>query len=55
MTIFNLGEVKDNSSIPNPNVYPDGFEHVIVNGVFVIRDEQFVENAFPGRRISGSL
>jgi N-acyl-D-aspartate/D-glutamate deacylase len=33
VTIFNLEEVKDNSSIPDPNVYPDGFEHVIVNGI----------------------
>ena len=33
VTIFNLEKVRDNSTIPNPNVYPDGFEHVIVNGI----------------------
>lgn len=32
VTIFNLEKVTDNSTIANPNVYPDGFEHVIVNG-----------------------
>jgi len=33
VTIFDLEKIKDNSTIPNPNVYPDGFEHVIVNGI----------------------
>ena len=33
LTLFNLEKVKDNSSIANPNVYPDGFERVIVSGV----------------------
>ena len=33
VTIFDLEKVKDNSSIPQPRVYPDGFVHVIVNGV----------------------
>jgi N-acyl-D-aspartate/D-glutamate deacylase len=33
LTIFNLEKLKDNSTISNPNVYPDGFEHVIVNGI----------------------
>jgi N-acyl-D-aspartate/D-glutamate deacylase len=33
VTLFDLEKVKDNSTIANPNVYPDGFEHVIVNGV----------------------
>jgi hypothetical protein len=33
VTLFNLQKLRDNSTIANPNVYPDGFEHVIVNGV----------------------
>jgi N-acyl-D-aspartate/D-glutamate deacylase len=33
VTVFDLEKVKDNSTIANPNVYPEGFEHVIVNGV----------------------
>jgi len=33
VTLFNLGKLRDNSTIANPNVYPDGIEHVIVNGV----------------------
>jgi N-acyl-D-aspartate/D-glutamate deacylase len=33
VTILDLEKVKDNSTIQNPNVYPDGFEHVIVNGI----------------------
>ena len=40
VTIFNLEKIKDNSSIPNPNVYPDGFEYVIVNGVVAFNQGQ---------------
>jgi N-acyl-D-aspartate/D-glutamate deacylase len=40
VTIFNLEKVKDNSTIPEPNVYPDGFEHVIVNGVVAFSQRQ---------------
>jgi N-acyl-D-aspartate/D-glutamate deacylase len=40
VTIFNLEKVKDNSTIPDPNVYPDGFEHVIVNGIPAVRQGQ---------------
>jgi N-acyl-D-aspartate/D-glutamate deacylase len=37
VTIFDLDRVRDNSTITNPNVYPDGFDHVIVNGVVAFR------------------
>jgi N-acyl-D-aspartate/D-glutamate deacylase len=40
VTIFDLEKVKDNSTIPDPNVYSDGFEHVIVNGVQAFRRSQ---------------
>jgi N-acyl-D-aspartate/D-glutamate deacylase len=33
VTLFNLQKLRDNSTIANPNVYPDGLGHVIVNGV----------------------
>jgi len=33
VTLFNLQKLRNNSTIANPNVYPGGFEHVIVNGV----------------------
>jgi len=33
VNLFNLQKPRDNSTIANPNVYPGGFEHVIVNGV----------------------
>ena len=33
ITVFDLQKIKDNSTIANPNVYPDGFDLVIVNGV----------------------
>lgn len=33
ITIFNLENIKDNSSFKDPTIYAGGFEHVIVNGV----------------------
>lgn len=33
VTLFNLQKLRDNSTIANPNVYPDGLGHVVVNGV----------------------
>lgn len=33
VVVFDLHEVRDNSSFENATVYADGFEHVLVNGV----------------------
>lgn len=38
ITIFNLDEVKDNSSFANPTVYAGGFKTTIVNGVKAFAD-----------------
>lgn len=36
ITIFNYDTIKDNLSLTNPHQYPDGVEHVIVNGTIVL-------------------
>ncbi len=33
ITVLDLAKVKDNSSFEDPNIYAEGFEHVLVNGV----------------------
>ena len=30
----------------------DGIHHVLVNGVFVVRDSELIADAFPGKRLS---
>ncbi|HEY5678672.1 MAG TPA: hypothetical protein VIS55_01250 [Pseudomonadales bacterium] len=55
ITVFDPLTVEDQATYQNPYQPSAGIRHVIVNGVFVVRDEQFVENTFPGRRISSSL
>jgi N-acyl-D-aspartate/D-glutamate deacylase len=55
ITVFDPLTVEDKATYQDPYQPSAGIRHVIVNGVFVVRDDQFVENTFPGRRISGSL
>jgi N-acyl-D-aspartate/D-glutamate deacylase len=55
ITIFDPLTIEDRATYQDPYQPSAGIRHVIVNGLFVIRDEAFLENTFPGRRISGSL
>ena len=38
VVVFDLDRVRDNASYQQPNVYPDGFSHVFVNGQHVVAD-----------------
>lgn len=38
IVVFDYEKLKSNSTHQNPNQYPDGFEHVLINGVFVAKD-----------------
>jgi len=40
ITVFDLAQVRDNTQFDNPTRYPDGFVHVIVNGIPALRDGQ---------------
>jgi N-acyl-D-aspartate/D-glutamate deacylase len=43
--------VSDRATFSEPRQYPLGIEHVIVNGAFVVRAEQFL-NRYPGAHLS---
>lgn len=38
LVVFNLEELRDNTSVAEPNVYPSGMVHVFVNGVAAVRN-----------------
>ena len=53
ITIFNPNTVSDKATFEKGPVFSEGIEHVIVNGVFVLKNGKTVENVFPGQPIFG--
>ncbi|MGH9661432.1 MAG: amidohydrolase family protein, partial [Bryobacteraceae bacterium] len=51
LTIFDPGRVIDRATFDSPAVPSEGIVHVLVNGVFVVRDRRLVEGVAPGRPI----
>ena len=51
LTIFDPARVIDRATYEKPAQFSDGIRHVIVNGTFVVRDEQLVPDVAPGRAI----
>ena len=49
ITVFNPATVIDKATFEQPLQYSEGIEFVLVNGVPVIKDGQFVKGAFPGQ------
>jgi N-acyl-D-aspartate/D-glutamate deacylase len=54
IAIFDPARVVDRATFENPEQYSEGFRHVLVNGVFVVRDSKLVGSAFPGKAIRRS-
>lgn len=52
LTIFDPSTIIDRATYQDPYQPSAGIPHVIVNGVFVVRDHELVEGALPGRRLS---
>ena len=50
LAIFNLSEVRDRATFEDPHQYAEGTVHVLVNGVFALRDGQ-VTGTLAGRGI----
>ncbi|MEQ1751294.1 MAG: amidohydrolase family protein, partial [Prosthecobacter sp.] len=51
ITVFNADTVIDRATFEAPTTPSAGIPHVIVNGVFVVRDGQLVKDARPGRAV----
>ncbi len=51
LTMFDPARVIDRATFDNPTQASAGIPHVMVNGVFVVRDGQLVEGVLPGRPV----
>ncbi len=51
LTIFDPATVIDRATFEQPAQYSEGIRHVLVGGVFVVRDEKIVEDAKPGKAV----
>ena len=49
ITVFDATTVIDKATYENPLQYSEGIRFVLVNGVPVVKDGQFVDGVFPGR------
>ena len=51
ITIFDPATVIDRATFEQPALYSTGIKHVLVDGIFVVRDECLVEAVKPGKAI----
>ncbi len=51
ITVFNAERIIDNATYKNPYQTADGIEHVIVNGVLIVKEGKLVDNTYPGREL----
>jgi len=49
LVVFDPDRVRDRATFESPHQASEGIPHVLVGGVFVVRDGQLVEGAAPGR------
>jgi N-acyl-D-aspartate/D-glutamate deacylase len=54
LTIFNSARVIDKSTFEDPAQYSEGIAHVLVGGVFVVKDGKLQPDVNPGRAIRGT-
>jgi N-acyl-D-aspartate/D-glutamate deacylase len=55
ITVFDADRVRDAATFEKGLQFSEGIQHVLVNGVPVVRDGQTVRNVFPGRAITGNF
>lgn len=55
VTVFDPHTIVDNATFEEPMRYSEGITHVLVGGVFVVRDGELVEGVNPGKGIRGRL
>jgi N-acyl-D-aspartate/D-glutamate deacylase len=51
LTVFDAASVIDRATYEKPAQFSEGIRHVLVGGTFVVRNEELVPNARPGRPI----
>ena len=54
ITVFDAATVKDMATFETGLVFSRGIEHVLVNGVAVVRDGKTVPGVFPGQAVTGN-
>jgi dihydroorotase len=54
LTVFNPELIIDKSTFEEPAQYSEGITHVLVGGVFVVRDAKLQTDVYPGRAIRGA-
>jgi len=48
LVVFDPDRIIDKATFENPAQYSEGIQHVLVGGVFVLRDGEFVAGVYPG-------
>lgn len=51
IVVFDPATVIDRATFEQPALYSEGIRHVLVGGVFVVRDEKIVEGVKPGKAV----
>ncbi len=51
ITVLDPERVVDRATFENPAQYSEGIPHVLVGGVFVVRDGKFIDGVLPGRGV----
>lgn len=54
ITVFDPDRVRDTATFEKGLSFSEGIDHVLVNGVPVVRDSKTVPNAFPGKPVLGN-
>jgi N-acyl-D-aspartate/D-glutamate deacylase len=55
LVIFDANKISDNATYADPIQLSSGIDHVLVNGVFVVRNGELVEGALPGKPVRGEV
>ena len=54
ITVFDPAKIRDTATFEKGLSFSEGIDHVLVNGVPVVRDGRTVPNTFPGRAVLGN-
>jgi N-acyl-D-aspartate/D-glutamate deacylase len=55
LVIFDASRISDNATYADPIQISTGIEHVLVNGVFVIKNGELIEDSLPGKPVRGEV